>query len=413
MNNTKRTRAARAVTVLAVAAALLPAAVGGAAGQEDELSDVRRQLDDARRGLEDIEGRQALGLADLERSEIRTAELTGQLVALEAELATAEEALRVAEAELAATTAELVVTQDRLGAARVELSELRAGFRARARATYIYGGGAADTPGRILEARDVAELQRAMTYVQEVLDEDRLDVENADVLERQIAVDADALGTLQDQQTALRVAAEAERDRVGGLVEQQRDLTAQAEAEVERHRLILAQLESDEASARQLIDNLQAESGRLEDELAARARAARSSGGGGAPPASSGQLQRPVDARAGSPFGYRVHPISGVRKLHAGIDFGAPTGTPIYAADDGRVLSAGVRGGYGNATVIEHGGGLATLYAHQSRFAVRAGQTVSRGEVIGYVGSTGYSTGPHLHFETRVNGTPVDPAGYL
>jgi murein DD-endopeptidase MepM/ murein hydrolase activator NlpD len=99
--------------------------------------------------------------------------------------------------------------------------------------------------------------------------------------------------------------------------------------------------------------------------------------------------------------------------MHTGIDFGASEGTPIKAAADGVVVSAGVQGGYGNTTIIDHGNSLATLYAHQSRMIVSSGQSVKRGQVIGYVGSTGNSTGPHLHFEVRVNGTPVDPMKYL
>jgi murein DD-endopeptidase MepM/ murein hydrolase activator NlpD len=99
--------------------------------------------------------------------------------------------------------------------------------------------------------------------------------------------------------------------------------------------------------------------------------------------------------------------------MHEGIDLGAPYGTPIAAAAAGVVIYAGWLGGYGNLTVIDHGGGLATAYGHQSSIVVGVGQSVARGEIIGYVGSTGHSTGPHLHFEVRVNGQPVDPLGYL
>ncbi len=114
-----------------------------------------------------------------------------------------------------------------------------------------------------------------------------------------------------------------------------------------------------------------------------------------------------------SPFGYRVHPILGTRKLHTGVDFSAASGAAIAAAGDGVVVIAGPYGGYGNAVVIDHGGGLATLYAHQSAVRVSRGATVSRGQTIGAVGCTGLCTGPHLHFETRENGVPVDPMRYL
>ena len=127
----------------------------------------------------------------------------------------------------------------------------------------------------------------------------------------------------------------------------------------------------------------------------------------------SGQLLRPVAGSITSGFGYRSDPISGTNAFHAGIDFGASCGTPIKAAGNGVVVSAGWQGGYGNATILNHGGGMATLYGHQSSITVGAGQTVSAGQVIGNVGSTGKSTGCHLHFEVRVNGHPTDPVGYL
>ncbi len=126
-----------------------------------------------------------------------------------------------------------------------------------------------------------------------------------------------------------------------------------------------------------------------------------------------GGLLLPVQGRVGSPMGMRTHPITGQRRLHAGIDIGAPTGTPIRAAQAGTVSFAGVRGGYGNLVVIEHPDGTETRYAHASRLDVRAGDRVERGAVVAAVGSTGQSTGPHLHFEVRRGGEPVDPAPLL
>ena len=123
-------------------------------------------------------------------------------------------------------------------------------------------------------------------------------------------------------------------------------------------------------------------------------------------------LRTPVSgARMSSGFGMRRHPILGYNRMHRGVDFAAPTGTPIYAAGDGRLARVGRYGGYGNYVRIEHGNGYATAYAHLSRFAagMRSGRRVEQGEVIGYVGSTGRSTGPHLHFEVLKNGEQVDP----
>jgi murein DD-endopeptidase MepM/ murein hydrolase activator NlpD len=147
-------------------------------------------------------------------------------------------------------------------------------------------------------------------------------------------------------------------------------------------------------------DALAAQDARIRGQLAAAQGATDST------PSASGLIW-PVNGPVTSPFGYRWG------RLHAGIDIGVPYGTPIHAAAAGTVVLAAWTGGYGNYTCIDHGGGLATCYAHQSSYAVSPGAQVSQGQVIGYVGSTGHSFGAHLHFEVRINGNPVDPLGYL
>ncbi|MBE0475592.1 MAG: M23 family metallopeptidase [Coriobacteriia bacterium] len=158
----------------------------------------------------------------------------------------------------------------------------------------------------------------------------------------------------------------------------------------------------------------EAESARIEAELRKR-----SSAGSGV---YNGVMAWPVPGfyRVSSPYGYRIHPIFGTRKLHTGIDVGRDggrsiDGAAIVASGDGEVIYAGYRGGYGNTVMVDHGNGVVTLYAHQRSGGIRVGvgQRVSKGDTIGTVGSTGYSTGPHLHFEVRVNGAPVDPMPYL
>jgi len=121
----------------------------------------------------------------------------------------------------------------------------------------------------------------------------------------------------------------------------------------------------------------------------------------------------PVAAPVTSGFGMRVHPVTGAPRLHAGLDLGAPTGTPIRAAAGGTVVFAGVMGGYGNTVDVRHPDGTTTRYAHQSRILVRSGQQVAAGQAIGLVGSTGASTGPHLHFEVRTPTGPIDPHTWL
>ncbi len=134
---------------------------------------------------------------------------------------------------------------------------------------------------------------------------------------------------------------------------------------------------------------------------------------GNVAPSSSGGMIWPVSGEITSPFGWRTHPIFGSQIFHSGLDIGADYGVPIVAAQSGVVIEAGWIGGYGNTVMIDHGGGVVTLYGHNQSLAVDVGQSVSQGQVISYCGSTGNSTGPHCHFEVRLNGEPVSPYNYL
>ena len=121
----------------------------------------------------------------------------------------------------------------------------------------------------------------------------------------------------------------------------------------------------------------------------------------------------PGYTRITSQYGMRTHPITGIYKLHTGVDIGAPMGANFIAAADGTVIKAGYNNAYGNMVIIDHGGGIQTLYAHGSEILVQLGQTVKQGEAILKVGSTGYSTGPHAHFEVRINGNIVNPMEWI
>ena len=167
----------------------------------------------------------------------------------------------------------------------------------------------------------------------------------------------------------------------------------------------LSQLSASERAEAEEIDSLQASSAALTARIQA-AQAQHSSSGPSSTPSSAGLIW-PAAGSVTSPFGFRWG------RMHEGIDIGASYGSAIHAAASGTVIYCGWESGYGNLTVIDHGGNLATAYGHQSSIAVTCGQQVSQGQVIGYVGSTGHSTGPHLHFEVRINGAPVDPLGYL
>jgi len=173
----------------------------------------------------------------------------------------------------------------------------------------------------------------------------------------------------------------------------------------------IKELDKDAKKLEKLIDQELAESRALEAQI----KALQGGGSGSTVNYSNTQFLWPSAAskRITSKYGNRLHPVLKVYKLHTGIDIGAGSGTNILASNSGKVIKAQYNSAYGNMIIIDHGGGMSTLYAHASKLLVSVGQTVNRGDVIAKVGSTGYSTGPHLHFEVRKNGSPVDPMPYI
>ncbi len=163
------------------------------------------------------------------------------------------------------------------------------------------------------------------------------------------------------------------------------------------------------------VENLKAELEKEENELELEIEkiAAQSVFIGDSQVISSGSWPVPGYTRTSSPYGYRIHPIFNTKKLHSGLDIPAPTGTPAVAIDSGKVIFSGTKGGYGNTVMIQHDDGKVTLYGHNSKLAVSVGQRVEKGQVVSKIGSTGNSTGPHLHFEVRINGKPVNPVPYI
>lgn len=182
---------------------------------------------------------------------------------------------------------------------------------------------------------------------------------------------------------------------------------AEYEAQAQEQQTLVSRLKDDRQALEAAEAQLEKDSENIGALIQQRIAAAQ------VPVRGTGQMVFPVNASITSNFGTRVHPILGYRRFHAGIDFGAASGSPIWAADAGVVIFAGWYGGYGRAVIINHGGGITTLYGHTSQVYVSEGQTVGQGQAIAAVGSTGLSTGPHLHFEVRQQGNPVNPMGYL
>ena len=425
---------------------LFPVSPASAAGPRDELGQVKDRLEDARTGLRHVALRKRAELVDLQVLDSRRAALDRELAGLNAELDVAQGVLDDAEAALQRTTSRLLATRERLDRTRRRLAARQDDFASRARASYMYGGSGAYA-GLVFDMDNAEEFSRGVKYARAVLQHDHEQVVAISSLERQVLRATIALQRLQAEHTRQRAVAVQERNTVAAIVARREAVAAQVAEQVEVHKETVSELEGDRRTYAAMVEQLRLESAQLEAELQRRARlaarraarqeAARQAAARreaeqatrdrapaaqpepepaapAAPPTSSSSgFLWPADGVKTSDFGWRTHPIFGTGRLHAGIDIGAAYGSPISAAASGTVVSAGAMSGYGNVVVLDHGGGIATLYAHQSSVAVGTGQAVQRGQTIGYVGSTGYSTGPHLHFEVRVNGTPVDPMGYL
>jgi murein DD-endopeptidase MepM/ murein hydrolase activator NlpD len=278
----------------------------------------------------------------------------------------------------------------------------------------------------VMDASSPSELATRMAFLDTVSGEQRVALEQV-TRARQVATDARNVVTLR-KQAADAADARAARALGDARTAEQSAVAANVRvvALVDQREGAMAVASQERAADARRARILQDESNRIAAELrriADAERARQRKRGGGGPrttpvPSGGGYFQQPVNGWKSSDFGMRYDPYFHVWQLHAGTDFAAPTGAPIFAAASGRVVRAGWNGGYGNYTCIYHGqlangSGIATCYAHQSSIGVSVGEQVSRGEVIGRVGTTGASTGAHLHFEVRIDGTPVNPLGYL
>jgi murein DD-endopeptidase MepM/ murein hydrolase activator NlpD len=374
--------AAIVVTAMAAAAAVLAIATGAFA------QDLQSQLDDKRARLEHANAREGVLSSTIQR-------LGEQLDQLRGEVATLRNREAIVQAELERKEAELKRAKDRLIVLRARLKRSL----------------------RVLKERLVSIYESSRPdMLTVILNSDGFD----DLLSRY-----EYLKRIQSNDTSIAVRVRDLRDQTKETVERvraARDEIAAKRAELARTRSELESREGDLAAARaedeQALSQVQehqheleGDIGDLEGQIQAQLQAASSS----VPAAPAGPIQGessagfiwPVNGAVVSPFGMRWG------RLHAGVDIAVPAGTPIRAAASGTVVLAAYTGGYGNYTCIEHGGGVSTCYAHQSSFAASSGQSVEQGQVIGSVGCTGSCFGDHLHFEVRVNGSPVDPMGYL
>jgi peptidoglycan DL-endopeptidase CwlO len=387
---------------LLLAVAALPLALWavlplGSSGQSADS--LQRKIDRKRDQIEWRKGRERVLTTDISA-------FTRKIGGLQSDITTLQTKQVRLEADLEAKRAELAQIQEDLRRERLRLARLRerlaeARVELANRLVQLYKEDAPDVVTVVLEADGFADLLERTEFMQRTSAQDARIISRVRVAKAETIATADRLDRLEKRAEEVARAIEAEVVEVvevkGQLVER-RDQYASARAGKAE---LLA---STRADRHELEDHVHA----LEREQSAvLARLRGPSAVAGPIKQGSGALIWPANGAVSSPYGMRWG------RLHAGIDIPLPEGTPLRAADGGRVATAGWVGGYGNYTCIQHSGSLSTCYGHQSSIGVSVGQSVSQGQVIGHSGNTGNSTGPHLHFEVRINGSPVDPLGYL
>jgi murein DD-endopeptidase MepM/ murein hydrolase activator NlpD len=384
------------LVAVALAVGLLAPTIAG--GQP--APDPRTRRNELSHAIEEASAAEREALKVLDAATAKRQVLEAQIATLDGQIADAQEKVDAAEAEIARINAQIETLQREIDRIIAEIEQARARFHQSAVALYKSAANGSDSSFTLLSTAGGAH---------EVIAGSKYLGENSRQFERELQRQGSLKDQLDDAQTDLRKeqakAQEAER-----VAAEERDRIAQLRAQVDAER---SQVAAAEAEEQQIIDGLRARRAEFEAEYNALQAQISASLSRGNPVQGNGRFTWPVNGAVTSGFGARAHPIFGESRMHAGIDIGASSGTPVRAGDDGVVVMAGANGGYGNWTLVDHGGGLATGYAHQSSIGVSTGQRVSRGQVIGRVGSTGASTGPHLHFEVRVNGNPVDPMAWL
>lgn len=321
--------------------------------------------------------------------------IKAQMAQLETQIAAAQVLLGQKQAAYAQAQKQVLSAQKELDLKQKELEDCRVAFGKRAKG--IYESGQVSYLELLFQSADLGDFITRMEYFTKLVSNDRQLLLDIQTQKEQIAQKARVL--------------QSKRDQTAQFQAQAASVSAELDKTKSQQRIALDQNQKDQQAAFDEVDRLESEANALGDKIR-KMQAAQATRKGGV----SGSITTwPVQGfyEISDPFGWRIHPITQKRSLHSGTDIVAPSGTQIHSAGAGVVIMAGWNTAYGNMTIIDHGKGISTLYGHQSASSVTEGQSVQANQVIGYVGSTGWSTGAHLHFEVRVGGNPTDPLQYF
>lgn len=374
----KETRTISAVLVLCfLLFAVTPALADELEQKQQELNSVQQQAEEQQRRAE--------------RARLRERSVSEQLRVIQGELSAAQN-------EFDAVNDQLVQTEEQIQANTELSARLVKQLEAQTKVLHrrmrdIYKNGQVNYIDVLFGAKDFNDFVSRMDILKKILAYDNALIKGTKADRAALEKAQAQLETDKVKIVELRKVAAAKRDLVSARRQERQGVLNAATYE----------RETAERAYRELI-----ETSKQIEQMIRRIQSGEKNIGG-----STGTMLWPAEGEITSPFGWRVHPIFGTQRLHTGIDIGADYGDTVRAADGGAVIHADWMGGYGYAVIIDHGNGISTLYAHNSQLLVSEGQMVAKGQAISRVGSTGYSTGPHLHFEVRQNGSPVNPLNFL
>ena len=370
---------------LAAGLALLP--LFAAFGFASEADDKRAELNEVQSQMQKMQDRKEKARQKAEAATVGLEEIQTSLNELQYQA-------RELQAKSNALQGKIDDNQAKLAKKKAEVEQRKKIYSKRLRQIYI--NGQINYLDVLLGAKDFGDFSSRMYLLQKIISSDIAMLEQLQKDEAEIKSRQEQLDSQMKEIKTTQVALEAKSARAKRLKEQRSYMLYKAQEEEQQSQSEYDRLLAISENITAMLRNMESGGG------------GASSGGGG-----TGRFMWPCRGTITSYFGWRTHPVFGTTKYHSGMDIGVDYGTPIYAADSGTVIYSGWLGGYGYAVMIDHGSGLVTLYGHNQALNVYEGQYVSKGTCIAYAGSTGYSTGPHCHFEVRLHGEVTEPLNYL
>lgn len=346
---------------------------------------LRTKLTEIEQKKQEMENRKADAKREAEAASVELDQIVGQLRALQTESAALQKKSDALQGKIDDNKAKLAKKQ-------AEIAHRHKIYKKRLRDIYI--NGQINYLDVLLGAKDFSDFSSRMYLLQKIVKSDLTLIEEIKAAAAEISARQKELDAQMREINATKASLDAKKAKVTAF---RRSISRR-----------IANAEKVKADSNAEIDRLQASSNAVTQMLRNL-----ESGGTSQPQAASSGYMWPCRGEITSYFGWRTHPIFGTTKYHSGMDIAVDTGTPIHATNNGTVVYSGWLGGYGYCVMIDHGGGLVSLYGHNSSLNCSEGQYVGRGTVVAYAGSTGYSTGPHCHFEMRLHGEVTEPLNYL